>query len=228
VRHGDGPGLQVLLNHFVEDVQDHGDHYELVTRNTLSGDARTFRAPRVVLACGSIESPKLLRRSSMYPWLAASVKNLLGRGLTDHPTSNEITTYVTNIGDVPIPRTAHAKIIFYSLGRRHGTGAIRYPFNVEMNINHEYWHLRENDPLDPDSQVPDAFSTNRLDGPSRVDIKFSFGNCLDDDNEVRPAAPFGYVPEIAFRNLSWVDHLKDSAFRPLPGGTRTPVRSSPS
>ena len=37
VSHGDWPGLQLLLNHYVEDVQNHGDHFELVTRNTLTG-----------------------------------------------------------------------------------------------------------------------------------------------------------------------------------------------
>ena len=40
VSHGDGPGLQILLNHFVEDVQNHGGHLELVARNTLTGQAR--------------------------------------------------------------------------------------------------------------------------------------------------------------------------------------------
>ncbi len=78
-------------------------------------------------------------------------------------------------------------------------------------------HLRDNDPNDPDRLDPTAFSTNKLSGPSRIDIKFSFGNCLDDGNEVKPAPPFGYVPEVAFRNLSWVDHLKDSRFPALAG-----------
>lgn len=213
VKHGDGPGLHLLLNHYVEDVQNHGDHFELVTRNTLNGQARTFRAVTVVLAAGSIESPKLLRRSSMYPWLPDAAKSLLGRGLTDHPTSNEITTFVTNIDNVPIPRDAHAKIIFYSRGLRDGN-EIRYPFNVEMNINHEYWHLREND---PNTNDPQSFSTNDRLGPSRLDIKFSFGNCLDDVNEVKSAPPFGYVPEIVFRNLSWMDHLAGSRFPALAG-----------
>ncbi|MCL4800899.1 MAG: hypothetical protein KJ025_15010 [Burkholderiales bacterium] len=216
VSHGDGPGLQLLLNHFVEDVQDHGDHFELVSRNTLTGKIRHFGAATVVLAAGSIESPKLLRRSSMYPWLPQPVKDLLGRGLTDHPTSNEITTYVTNIGEVPIPKDTHAKIIFYSRGLRdpERPAEIRYPFNVEMNVNHEYWHLRDNDPRERDAA---AFSTNDNIGPSRVDIKFSFGNCLDDDNEVKAAPPYGYVPEIAFRNLKWMDDLRDSRFPALAG-----------
>ena len=80
-----GPGLQLLLNHFVEDVQAQGTGYDLVTRNVLTGGARTFRASTVVLAGGSIESPKLLRRSSLYSALPQSVKDLVGRGLTDHP-----------------------------------------------------------------------------------------------------------------------------------------------
>lgn len=213
VSHGDGPGLHLLLNHYVEDIQNHGSHFELVVRNTLSGQTRTFRAVTVVLAGGSIESPKLLRRSSLYPSLPDPMKSMVGRGLTDHPTSNEITTFVTNIDNVPIPKTSHAKIIFYSRGIRDGN-QVRYPFNVEMNINHEYWHLRDND---PSTNNPHDFSTNDNAGPSRLDIKFSFGNCLDDGNEVKPAPPFGYVPEVVFRNLSWMDHLAGSRFPALAG-----------
>lgn len=217
VSHGDGPGLQLLLNHYVEDVRNHGDHFELVTRDTLNGQIRTFRAVTVVLAGGSIESPKLLRRSSMYASLPDQGKAFVGRGLTDHPTSNEINTFVTNIDNIPIPKSSHAKIIFYSRGLRDGT-EMRYPFNVELNINHEYWHLRDND---PNASDPRGFSTNAGAGPSRIDIKFSFGNCLDDVNEVRPAPPFGYVPEIVFRNLSWMDHLAGSRFPALAGWHKT-------
>ncbi len=116
VNHGDGNGLQILLNHFVEDVQKFGDHFELITSNTLTGQQRTFKAVTVVIAAGSIESPKLLRRSSMYPWLPDAAKSRLGHGLTDHPTTNEINTYVTNIGNVQIKRASNSKIIFYSRG----------------------------------------------------------------------------------------------------------------
>jgi hypothetical protein len=222
VSHGDGPGLQLLLNHFVEDVQKHDQHFALVVRNTLTGAIRQFQAGTVVLAGGSIESPKLLRRSSLYPWLPQPVKELLGRGLTDHPTTNETSAYVTHIGSVPIPKSAHAKIVFYSRGRPDpaNPGQIRYPFNVEMNINHEYWHLRDNDPNDPNRTDPDAFSTEDPHGPSRMDVKFSFGNCLDDMNEVREAPPFGYVPEVRMRNLKWMDHLRDSRFPALAGWTK--------
>ena len=205
-------GLHLLLNAYVEDVQNHGSHFELVARNTLTGGSRTFRAVTVVLAAGSIGSPKLLRRSSMWPWFSDGVKQLIGRGLTDHPTSSELAALVTHIGNVPIPKTAHAKIILYSRGLP-GNGGIAYPFNVEMNINHEYWHLRENDP----ATAGPGFSTSDPSGPSRLDIKFSFGNPLDDGNEILAAPDFSYVPEIRFRNQKWMDHLRDSRFPALAG-----------
>lgn len=209
VSHGDGPGLHLLVNYFVEDVQNQGSHLELIARNTLTGQATTFKAATVVLAAGSIESPKLLLRSSMYPWLPQAAKDLAGRGLTDHPTSNELTAYVTSIDNVTLGPGDHAKIIFYSRGLRDSNNEIRYPFNVEMNINHEYWHLRENDPGAAEPSPPGE--------AARIDIKFSFGNCLDENNEVKPAPPFGYVPEIVFRNQSWADYLADSRFPAVAG-----------
>jgi hypothetical protein len=212
VSHGDGPGMQILLNHFVEDVRViSANSIELVTRNTLNNQIGVFTAGVVVLAGGSIESPKLLRRSSsLFNSLPNSAQGLVGKGLTDHPTTNEITTYVTNIGNVNIPKDSHAKIVFYSRGRRDAQNQIIYPFNVEMNINHEYWHLRENDPTTPDVPVNNS-------GASRIDIKFSFGNCLDGSNEIMTPPPFGYVPEVKFRNQSWMDHLAGSRFPALAG-----------
>ena len=46
-----------------------------------------------------------------------------------------------------------------------------------MNVNHEYWHLRENDPASP--QVPIGMGHESI-----VDIKFSFGNLIDEDNQI--------------------------------------------
>jgi choline dehydrogenase-like flavoprotein len=212
VSHGDGPGLQLLLNHFVEDVRHAaGGRFEIIATNTLTGQTKTFNAGTVVLAGGSIESPKLLRRSSgLFNSLSAQVQNQVGHGLTDHPTTNELTTIISNIGNVAIPRNSHAKIILYSRGRRDNQNQILYPFNVEMNINHEYWHLRENDPSAPETPV-------LTDGASRLDIKFSFGNCLVDGNQIMPPPPFGYVPEIKFHNQQWMDHLAGSRFPALAG-----------
>ena len=203
-------GLHVMLHQYVEDIQQKPDDtFELVVRNTLDGSARHFHAGTVVLAGGSIESPKLLRRSTLIHSMPQHARELVGRGLTDHPTTNDIMTFVTRIGDVDIPKEgAHAKIIFYSRGRKEN-GQILFPFNVEMNVNHEFWHLRENDP----GIAPEVANTTS----SIVDVKFSFGNCLDDGNEVRAADPFKYVPEIVFRNQKWTDHLVGSRFPALAG-----------
>jgi choline dehydrogenase-like flavoprotein len=58
---------------------------------------------------------------------------------------------------------------------------------------------------------------NDNNGASRVDIKFSFSNCLDNTNEVLAAPPFGYVPQVNFRNLKWMDHLAQSRFPAVAG-----------
>ena len=78
------------------------------------------------------------------PVAAGSEGKEFGRPwMTDHPTTDAIHTYVDGIGGINLEEHDHAKIIFYSRGLREQSGEIRYPFNVEMNINHEYWHLRK-------------------------------------------------------------------------------------
>jgi choline dehydrogenase-like flavoprotein len=204
----DGPGLHLQLNQFVEDIQkrSNGD-FDVTVTNTVSGETRKFVAKTVVLSGGSIESPKLLQRSRVYENLPPQIKSMVGVGLTDHPTTHELTTFANHIGNVKIPKNAHAKIIFYSKGRRDAEDQIKYPFNVEMNINHEYWHLRETDPSE----------TNPIqhEGSSRIDIKFSFANPLHDKNGVINAGE--YVPEIKFRNLSWAKYLASDRFPKLAG-----------
>jgi hypothetical protein len=215
VSHGDFNGLFLLLNHYVEDVQSRpGDRFALIVRNTLDGQSRVFEAGTVVLAGGSIESPKLLGRSSLFPALADQVKAKVGVGLTDHPTTDTILTTATNIGDVAIPPNINAKIIFYSRGLREN-GQIKYPFNVEMNVNHEYWHLREDDPASSGTPIISN-------GAAIIDIKFSFGNCLDSGNRIEPAPAFGYVPEIRFYNQNWTDHLVGSRFPAVAGWHKSP------
>lgn len=193
-------GLHLLLSQYVEDIQSKSGRYEIISRTTGDGSARHFQAPQVVLCAGSIESPKLLARSTLGRTLSRSVQNLIGRGLTDHPTTSERSAAVTHCGPIPITKSDHAKIILYSRGRAESgaPSTIRFPFNVEVNINHEYWHRRENDPNE--GIVDPGLSS------SRVDLKFSFANCLDGQNSVHPAPPFQYVPEIQFKNLNWTSH----------------------
>ena len=216
VSHGDGAGLHLLLNHFVEDVQrGHDNRVQLITTNVLNNSIRVFNTSKLILAGGSIESPKLIRRSSsLFSTLPQSAQGLVGLGLTDHPTTDEISAFITNIDNVNIPKNTHAKIILYSRGKKNNQGEIVYPFNVEININHEYWHLRENDPFAPETPL-------EIDGASRLDLKFSFGNCLDNENAILSPPPFGYVPDIKFLNQKWVDYLAQSRFHALAGWHKT-------
>jgi hypothetical protein len=195
-----GPGLFVKLNSFVESINDVPfGWYAVNVTDTVSGQAVTFYTPKVIIAAGSMESPKLINRSSVYPQLPDPIRGLVGFGLTDHPVSAESQAYVSSLGDIPLSRADHAKIIFYSRGRHDTNGHVFFPFNIEMNINHEYWHLRNNDPsAEP---VPDNTAK------TRVDIKFSFGNCLDDYNGIFSHANDGYTPYVRFKRFSYLEDL---------------------
>lgn len=211
-----GNGLFIKLNCFVEAVNGvpFGWH-EVKTTNTVTAEQTSYYAPRVVIAAGSTESPKLINRSSVYHSLPDHVRQLVGFDLTDHPVSGESQAYVSSLGSsprIPISRRDHAKIVFYSRGRRDAGGHLIYPFNIELNVNHEYWHLRNNDPsAEP---VPDDSSKNR------VDIKFSFANCLDDDNGIWSHANDNYTPSISFKRFAALDDLLQSRMPALAGWSR--------
>ncbi|MBC2606674.1 GMC oxidoreductase [Pelagicoccus albus] len=214
----EGNGLFIKLNSFVEGVFDvpFGWH-EVRTTNTLDGGQRSFYAPQVIVAAGSVESPKLINRSSAYQNFAEPVRQKVGFGLTDHPVSGESQAYVSSLGGgpaIPLTRHDHAKIIFYSRGLTDASGHIDLPFNVEMNINHEYWHLRNNDP----SSLPavDNFAK------TRIDLKYSFANCLDDENGILSRWDDGYTPEIRFRRFSDLDHLLQNRFPKVAGWQKSP------
>lgn len=207
-----GRGLFVKLNSFVEAVNSVPfDWYEVKTTNTVTGEQRSFYTPRVIIAAGSTESPKLINRSSVFHALPADIKSLVGFGLTDHPVSSESQAYVTSLGNprIDISPQDHAKLIFYSKGKLDANGHLQYPFNIEMNVNHEYWHLRNND---PSAGLVDHDPTR-----TRVDIKFSFANCLDDENGIYSHANDGYKPYIGFKRFGNLNDLLNSRFPAVAG-----------
>ncbi len=210
----DGQGLFIKLNSFVETINSVPfDWYEVKTTDTITGEQTSFYSPKVVIAAGSTESPKLINRSGIYQSMPDNIKQLVGFGLTDHPVTGESQAYVSSLGQnssrVDLSRQDHAKIIFYSRGKLDNNGHMRFPFNIEMNINHEYWHLRNNDP----SAEPVVDDTSK----TRVDIKFSFANCLDDENGIFSHANDGYTPDIRFKRFSMLDDLLQSRFPALAG-----------
>ena len=212
----DGSGLFIKLNSFVEAINNVPfDWYEVRTTSTVTGEQVSFYAPKVVIAAGSTESPKLINRSSIYQSLPDHLKQRVGFGLTDHPVTGESQAYVSSLGNSPritLSRRDHAKVIFYSRGNRDVNGHVIYPFNIEMNVNHEYWHLRNNDP----SAEPVIDDTSK----TRVDIKFSFANCLDDYNGIFSHANDGYTPDIRFKRFASLDDLLQSRFPALAGWTK--------
>ncbi|MGC1240771.1 MAG: GMC oxidoreductase [Chryseosolibacter sp.] len=209
----DGSGLFIKLNCFVEAINEVPfDWYEVRTTNTATGEQISFYTPKVVIAAGSIESPKLIHRSSIYQRLPGHLKQLVGFGLTDHPVTAESQAYVSSLGSISLSRRDHAKIIFYSRGELDPNGHVKFPFNIEMNVNHEYWHLRNNDPF----AEPVSDDTSK----SRVDIKFSFANCLDDENGIFSHANDGYTPEIRFKRFAFLDDLLQFRFPALTGWTK--------
>lgn len=207
-----GSGVFIRLNSFVEAVNSvPHDWYEVKTTNTVTGEQRSFYSPKVVIAAGSTESPKLINRSSVYHALPDDIKPLVGFGLTDHPVSSESQAYVTSAGNprIAISPHDHAKIVFYSKGKLDANGHTQYPFNVEMNVNHEYWHLRNND--------PSAGLTDHDPTRARVDIKFSFANCLDDQNGIHSHANDGYTPYVSFKRFADLGDLLSSRFPAVAG-----------
>lgn len=212
-----GNGLFIKLNSFVESINDIPfGWYEVKTTNTVTGEQLSFYTPKVVIAAGSTESPKLINRSTIYQSLPHHIKGLVGFGLTDHPVTGESQAYVSSLGNSPriaLSRQDHAKIIFYSRGKSDANGHVIFPFNIEMNVNHEYWHLRNNDL----SAEPIVDNTSK----TRVDIKFSFANCLDDFNGIFSHANDGYTPNVRFKRFSSLDDLLQSRFPALAGWQKT-------
>ncbi len=212
-----GNGLFIKLNSFVETIQNVPfDWYEVKTTNTITGEQISFYSPKVVIAAGSTESPKLINRSAVYQGLPDQVRKKVGFGLTDHPVTGESQVYVSSVGRngsrIQLSRRDHAKIIFYSRGKRDASNNVIYPFNIEMNVNHEYWHLRNNDP----SAEPVIDDTSK----TRIDIKFSFGNCLDDENAIFSRADDNYTPDIRFKRFSNLNDLLQSRFPALAGWSK--------
>ena len=143
-----------LLNHYVEDVQNRGGHFGALSPAHPDGRGshshRTHGRARRRLH----REPEAARRSSLFPSLPGHARALVGHGpLPTTRRSNEATTFVDEPAATCLSRTALTRRSSSTPRGLRENGETRYPFNVEMNVNHEYWHLRENDPTDDGAPI---------------------------------------------------------------------------
>jgi GMC oxidoreductase len=165
--------LTVNLNHQVIGVATSGGRAtEVVCRDLVGNQERRYRGRVVVLAAGSLESPRIALRSSL-----PDPNGKIGRGLTDHPAffSREYGlppgSEFGGLGD-------HAKILM-----SHQQASLsQHGYNVEVLINPKYWDVRH-----PDDDV----RRQRIDAitKSAVRLQFIFASHLDDDNLIQDFGP---------------------------------------
>ncbi len=160
--------LTVNLNHYVLRLERSGDAItDVVTWDLVGGAERRYRGRVVVLAAGSLESPRIVQRSGL-----PNPNGKVGRGLTDHPAffSRE---YRLPPGGPFGGLTDHAKIL---LSHRQASFD-QHGYNVEVLINPKYWDVRHSDD-DVRAQNVDS------DTDSGVRLQFVLGSHLDDANTI--------------------------------------------
>ena len=185
--------LNVNLNHLVTRIDQQGSKVTAVHCQDLVGNReRTYHGQNIVLAAGSLESPKIALQSGLQDPDAR-----IGVGLTDHPS------YFFGYDDQQIflPDDSpwagldrHARIFFYPRVAHLG-----HFFNVEIVINGRYWRVRH---ADDDLWQAEQHAETR----TRINFKFIFASPLDDTNfvqlgaaggKVRVRAPLNTVAQVA-------------------------------
>jgi hypothetical protein len=148
----------------------------VVCQDLIGQVERRYQAQYFVLACGSLESPKLLINSQLGD--SDDPNDLVGKGLTDHPTyfyeKYHVLPKTGPLGWIGDTR-GHAKLLI-----RHASAtAAAHAYNIEMLVNPKYWDARH-----ADIDVWNELIENQTD--STVQLKFIFGSELGANNYVRP------------------------------------------
>ena len=184
---GKNPGrgrLAINLNHLVTELRHKKETVtgkykvtDVVCQDLVANHTRTYKARCVVLAAGSLESPKIALNSKI-----VDKSRLIGQGLTDHPSfyapdgyAGGETFYLKSTSPYAGPYK-HARIFFYPDNPWRG-----HWFNVEIVINGQFWRSRHSDDDVRDAEHPhDARTT--------INFKFVFGSPLDKNNYVKLGA----------------------------------------
>ncbi|WP_433383255.1 GMC oxidoreductase [Actinoplanes sp. CA-142083] len=126
----------INLNHAVQRVLADGTRatgvecYDLLARQQ-----RTYRADKVVLCAGTIESAKIALQSGL-----DDPDNLIGRGITDHPVL--YTHFSIPAGSPWAPARSSAKV----WSRHRDTSAGAHPYNVVLELGADFNQGRYIDP----------------------------------------------------------------------------------
>lgn len=168
--------LTVNLNHLVTHIRPDPNNpqrvSEVVCQDLLGNQECVYRGKVVVLAAGSIESPKIFLQSNL-----DDPSGKAGRGLTDHPylfSSN----YLIPADNPFAGDLNHAKVLLWAGDARKE----HYPFYAEMLINPWYWQVRRADDDLWQRQPPENRRTE-------ITLKFGFSKQLIDGNTVESQGP---------------------------------------
>jgi choline dehydrogenase-like flavoprotein len=179
--------LTINLGHLVTKIESDGSKVKAVICQDLIGNVtRRYKGKIIVLAAGSLESPKIALNSNL-----SDPNNKIGVGLTDHPAFFSA-EYIIPDGNPFGGPDKHAKVF---MAKRDATIS-NHPFNIEILINPVYWNLRK-----PDDDILQAPNT------SRIKLTFPFYSQLDDDNFVRSNGIGKKLSVKVNRNQTGVSHF---------------------
>lgn len=182
--------LTINLGHLVTNIETNATRASAVVCQDLLGNVkRRYRGKMIILAAGSLESPRIAMNSGLL-----DPNQKIGRGLTDHPAFFSA-QYTIPTGSPFEGQDRHAKVFMY----RKDATVNRHPFNVEVLINPTFWHIRNSD--DDLQHVPN---------PSTIEMKFIFGSLLDDDNLVRSNGIGKKLSVKVKRNATGEPHFNDA------------------
>ncbi len=179
--------LTINLGHLVTKVETVGSKATAVVCQDLLGNVtRRYKGKIIVLAAGSLESPKIALNSNLN-----DPNRKIGVGLTDHPAFFSA-EYIIPDGSSFGGPDKHAKVF---MSKREATIS-NHPFNIEILINPVYWNLRK-----PDDDIRQAPNT------SRIKLTFAFSSFLDNDNFVRSNGIGQKLSVKVKRNQTGVSHF---------------------
>jgi choline dehydrogenase-like flavoprotein len=164
--------LTINLNHLVTSIETKDSRAVAVHCRDLAGNVeRRFVASHIVLAAGSLESPRVALASGLNdPY------HKMGIGLTDHPAYVHDDPVEIDPTSIHAGAEHHAKILI-----RHRDGA-SHPYWAELVINPRYWDVRHSD--DEVLRLATRSTTKTF-----ATMKFLFDSPLNDDNSIEYRGP---------------------------------------